>query len=52
MLTGDNEGSARVAAAALGINEFVAGVLPEGKADAVTALRGEGRTVPRWPPWR
>ena len=45
MLTGDNAGSARAAATRLGIDDFVAGVLPEGKADAVAALRGEGRTV-------
>jgi len=45
MLTGDNVGSARAAAAKLGIDDFVANVLPEGKSDAVAALRGEGRTV-------
>ena len=45
MLTGDNAGSARAAAAKLGIDDFVANVLPEGKSDAVAALRGEDRTV-------
>jgi len=45
MLTGDNAGSAGAAAAKLGIDEFVANVLPEGKSDAVAALRGEDRTV-------
>ena len=45
MLTGDNAGSARVAAGRLGIDDFVAGVLPEGKSDAVAGLRGAGRTV-------
>ena len=38
MLTGDNQGSAGAAAAALGIDEVVANVLPEGKAEAVTTL--------------
>ena len=45
MLTGDNAGSARAAAAKLDIDDFVANVLPEGKSDAVAALRGEDRTV-------
>ena len=45
MLTGDNAGSARAAAAKLGIDDFVANVLPEGKSDAVAALRREDRTV-------
>ena len=45
MLTGDNAGSARAAAAKLGIANVVANVLPEGKSDAVAALKGEGRTV-------
>ena len=45
MLTGDNAGSARAAAAKLGIADVVANVLPEGKSDAVAALRGEDRTV-------
>jgi Cu+-exporting ATPase len=38
MITGDNQGSAKAAAAALGIDEVVANVLPEGKAEAVTTL--------------
>ncbi|EZP66447.1 Copper-translocating P-type ATPase [Sphingomonas paucimobilis] len=45
MLTGDNAGSARAAAGKLGIDDFVANVLPEGKSDAVAALRAEDRTV-------
>jgi Cu+-exporting ATPase len=45
MLTGDNAGSARAAAAKLAIDDFIANVLPEGKSDAVAALKGEGRTV-------
>ncbi len=45
MLTGDNSGSARAAARALGIDEVVAEVLPEDKAAAVAKLRAAGRTV-------
>ncbi len=45
MLTGDNEGSARAAAAGLGLDEVMAGVLPDGKADAVARLRRDGRAV-------
>ena len=43
MLTGDNERTARAVAEASGIREFRAGVLPDGKADIVRALAGEGR---------
>jgi len=45
MLTGDNEGSARAAAAGLGLDEVLAGVLPDGKADAVARLRQDGHAV-------
>nr|WP_279379364.1 heavy metal translocating P-type ATPase [Sphingosinicella humi] len=45
MLTGDNAGSANAVAKQLGIDEVIANVLPEGKADAVASLRGESRTV-------
>lgn len=45
MLTGDNEGSARHIAAALGIDEVHAQVLPEGKADVVAGLRARGLRV-------
>lgn len=45
LLTGDNEHVARTVAADLGIERVRAGVLPEGKVDAITALRAEGRTV-------
>jgi Cu+-exporting ATPase len=45
MLTGDNAGSAKAAAAALGIDEVVAEVLPQDKAEAVARLKGEGRVV-------
>jgi P-type Cu+ transporter len=39
MITGDNERAARAVAAAVGIDEVMAGVLPEGKADAIRALQ-------------
>ncbi|MET0983556.1 MAG: heavy metal translocating P-type ATPase, partial [Telluria sp.] len=45
MLTGDNAGAARAVAGALGIERYAAGVLPEGKAQAVREAMGEGRTV-------
>ena len=45
MLTGDNQGSARLVAGALGIDEVHAQVLPEGKAEIVSALRARGLRV-------
>ncbi|MEX5729217.1 Cu+-exporting ATPase [Rhodovulum iodosum] len=43
MITGDTEAAARAVAADLGIDHVVAGVLPEGKRDAVEALKAKGR---------
>jgi Cu+-exporting ATPase len=45
MLTGDSETTAKAVAARLGLDEVVAGVLPEQKADPVKRLQGEGRVV-------
>jgi len=45
LLTGDNEDVARSVAAAVGIDEVHAGVLPAGKADVVARLQAEGRSV-------
>jgi Cu+-exporting ATPase len=45
LLTGDNERAARAVAAAVGIGEVIAGVLPEGKAAAVRELQAAGRVV-------
>ncbi|MGB8259221.1 MAG: heavy metal translocating P-type ATPase [Terracidiphilus sp.] len=45
MLTGDQESSARAIAGELGIEEVVAGVLPEGKLETLRRLRAEGRRV-------
>ncbi len=45
MLTGDNAGSARVAGAAIGLDEVVAEVLPADKAAAIIRLKQGGRVV-------
>jgi P-type E1-E2 ATPase len=45
MLTGDHGAVARATAEAVGITRFVAGMLPEQKAEYVRALQREGRTV-------
>ncbi|MGW7255762.1 heavy metal translocating P-type ATPase [Streptomyces sp. NPDC054834] len=45
LLTGDNRTVAEAVARAVGIEEVVAKVLPEGKVDVVRRLQGEGRTV-------
>jgi len=45
LLTGDNERAANAAAAAVGISEVIAGVLPAGKVDAIKQLQGGGRVV-------
>ncbi len=45
MLTGDNERAAKAMAQTVGIDEVTAGVLPDGKAAAVTKLRNGGGRV-------
>jgi Cu+-exporting ATPase len=45
LLTGDNEATARAVAAAVGIDEVIAEVLPSEKAAVVQRLQGEGRVV-------
>ncbi|WP_151638749.1 heavy metal translocating P-type ATPase [Noviherbaspirillum aerium] len=45
MLTGDNGGSAKAVASAVGITEFKAEVLPADKANVVGALKQDGRKV-------
>lgn len=45
MLTGDHENTARAIAAEAGIDEVIAGVLPEGKAAAIEQLQQQGRCV-------
>ena len=45
MITGDNTRTAEAIAAALGIDEVVAEVLPEGKVDALRRLQAGGRSL-------
>ncbi|MCA9491206.1 MAG: copper-translocating P-type ATPase [Myxococcales bacterium] len=45
LLTGDREGAARVVAAEVGVDEVLAEVLPDDKADAVERLRAGGAVV-------
>jgi P-type Cu+ transporter len=45
LLTGDNERAARAVAAAVGIDQVIAGVLPAGKVDAIKQLQAGGRVV-------
>jgi Cu+-exporting ATPase len=45
LLTGDNAASARSVAGEVGIDDVIAGVLPEGKVAAVRRLQDEGRVV-------
>jgi Cu+-exporting ATPase len=45
LLTGDNEATARAVAAAVGIEEVIAGTLPAGKAAVIAAIQASGRPV-------
>ena len=45
MLTGDNPTTANAIAKEAGIDEVIAGVLPDGKADAIKDLQSQGRQV-------
>ena len=45
MLTGDNPTTANAIAKEAGIDEVIAGVLPDGKADAIIKLQRQGRQV-------
>ena len=45
MLTGDNERTARAVAESAGVAHVIAGVMPEGKADVVAALKKLGKTA-------
>lgn len=45
MLTGDNEPAARFIAAQVGVDDVIAGVLPEQKVEAIRRLRTDGRSV-------
>ena len=45
MLTGDNEKTARAIGAQAGVDEVIAGVLPEGKDAAIRKLKDRGQTM-------
>ncbi|MBL5929732.1 copper-exporting P-type ATPase CopA [Lelliottia amnigena] len=45
MLTGDNPTTASAIAKEAGIDEVIAGVMPDGKADAIKTLQSQGRQV-------
>ncbi|HEY0804703.1 MAG TPA: heavy metal translocating P-type ATPase, partial [Pseudonocardiaceae bacterium] len=45
LLTGDNAATARAVAAEVGIDEVIAEVLPDGKAEVIARLRASGRSV-------
>ena len=45
MLTGDNERTARAIGARAGVDEVIAGVLPEGKESVIRSLKKQGKSV-------
>ena len=45
MLTGDNEKTARAVGRSAGIDEVIAGVLPDGKESVIRSLREQGRVA-------
>ena len=45
MLTGDNERTAAAIGREVGVNEVIAGVLPDGKAEVIKRLKTHGKTV-------
>jgi len=45
LLTGDTESTARAVAADVGIDRVIAGVLPDGKVQAIESLQAQGRIV-------
>ena len=45
MLTGDNEKTAKAIGAASGVDEVIAGVLPDGKADVIRRLQEDGKVA-------
>jgi Cu+-exporting ATPase len=45
MLTGDNQRTAQAIAREVGVDDVIAGVLPQGKVDAIRRLQAQGRSV-------
>lgn len=45
MLTGDNERTAKAIGAQAGVDEVIAGVLPDGKENVIRSLKQQGRTA-------
>lgn len=45
MLTGDNERTARAIGAQAGVDEVIAGVLPDGKEEVIRSLKRQGKTA-------
>lgn len=45
MLTGDNERTAKAIGAQAGVDEVIAGVLPDGKESVIRSLKEQGRTA-------
>ncbi len=45
MLTGDNERTAKAIGAQAGVDEVIAGVLPDGKEEVIRSLKKQGRTI-------
>lgn len=45
MLTGDNEQTARAIGKQAGVDEVIAGVLPDGKEQVIGSLKQQGKTI-------
>lgn len=45
MLTGDNERTAKAIGAQAGVDEVIAGVLPDGKEAVIRSLKNKGRVA-------
>lgn len=45
MLTGDNEETARTIGAEVGVDDIAAGIMPDGKAEIIAALKEKGKVI-------